>query len=164
MPRTPPAVYASVVTFYFTYSPPSRPPDVRGRPPDHTTCPVSAPPPPAPPSASSPCAAPGSRACCGSQTRGGPPEWPKAVESAALEAARSSSRGSGWAPNGRASPLGVTSQPELPGVSSPNDAQGGEVGPRQRGAVTMLPHPAVCQFAVRKHDVSGRQQELRGRA
>ena len=33
-----------------------------------------------------------------------PPEWSKAVKSAALEAASASTRGSGWAPSGSASP------------------------------------------------------------
>eukprot|EP00964_Phaeocystis_antarctica_P100751 scaffold66324_cov75-Phaeocystis_antarctica.AAC.1 len=39
--------------------------------------------------------------------------WP-AGKSAALEAARSSIRGGGWAPSGPASPLGAPSQPEPP--------------------------------------------------
>ena len=41
----------------------------------------------------------------------GPPGWPKAVQSAALEAAGSSTRGSGWAPSGRASSPGSAEQP-----------------------------------------------------
>ena len=44
------------------------------------------------------------------------PEWSNAVNWAALEAAGSSSRGSGWAPSGPVSPLGAPSQPELPGA------------------------------------------------
>ena len=44
------------------------------------------------------------------------PEGSKAGKSAALEAARSSTRGGGWAPNGPASHLGELSQPELSGA------------------------------------------------
>eukprot|EP00964_Phaeocystis_antarctica_P113929 scaffold77897_cov44-Phaeocystis_antarctica.AAC.2 len=37
-------------------------------------------------------------------------------KSAALEAASSNTRGSGWAPSGPVSPVGALSQPELPGA------------------------------------------------
>jgi hypothetical protein len=40
------------------------------------------------------------------------PIWPKAAESATLEAASSSSRGSGWAPNGLSSAPGRAEPPE----------------------------------------------------
>ena len=44
------------------------------------------------------------------------PIWSEALESAALEAASLSTRGSGWAPSGLASAQDVPSRPELPGV------------------------------------------------
>ena len=46
------------------------------------------------------------------------PGWSEAGKWAALEAARSSTRGGGWAPSGLVSPVGAPSQPELPGAPS----------------------------------------------
>eukprot|EP00964_Phaeocystis_antarctica_P131657 scaffold95607_cov64-Phaeocystis_antarctica.AAC.2 len=46
-----------------------------------------------------------------------PPGWSKAVTSAALEAASSSTRGSGWAPRGRPLPGAARSRPEPPGAA-----------------------------------------------
>ena len=44
------------------------------------------------------------------------PGWSTAVESAALEAARSSTRGSGWVPVAQPLALGVSCRPEPPGA------------------------------------------------
>ena len=53
---------------------------------------------------------------------------PKAAGSTTVEAARSSTRGSGWAPSGLTSTLGVLSRPEPPGA--PRGGSAAELGHR----------------------------------
>eukprot|EP00964_Phaeocystis_antarctica_P058822 scaffold34897_cov59-Phaeocystis_antarctica.AAC.5 len=58
---------------------------------------------------------------------------PKAVKSAALEAARSSTRGSGWAPSGPASSWECRAAHSR--QARPEEAQGAELGRCQGGAL-----------------------------
>eukprot|EP00964_Phaeocystis_antarctica_P096583 scaffold62868_cov28-Phaeocystis_antarctica.AAC.1 len=64
------------------------------------------------------------------------PEGPKAVESAALEAASSSNRGSGWAPRGPASSWECRAAQSR--QARPEEAQEASWGAAKRGTLTML--------------------------
>ena len=78
-----------------------------------------------------------------------PPEWPKAVTSAALEAAGSSTRGSGWAPSGRSSSWEYRAAQTPPGL--PWGGTGAELGQCPDWTLTMLRHLLDSPVEVAHH-------------